>query len=70
MKGPRVSGPWLDSRGSNGNALRPGLYTRNFPSLLLCGPMFPWKLSFAGDVAAWWESDATAMRPSCGHGVH
>ena len=38
MKGPRVSGPWLDSWGGNANALRcPSLYRRDFPFFLPCG---------------------------------
>ena len=42
MKGPGVSGPWLDSWGGNANALRrPSLYMRGSPIFLPCGTMFP-----------------------------
>ena len=32
--------------------------------------MFPRNLNVAGDVAAQWASDAIAIRPLRGHGVH
>ena len=66
VKGPRVSGPWLEYWGGNAFALcRPTLYMRVFPLFLLCGTMFPRKLSFAGDVATPWASDTIAKHPSC-----
>ena len=42
MKGPRVSGPWLEYWGGNTIVLnRPTLYTDGFPFLSPCGTMFP-----------------------------
>ena len=71
LKGPWASGPLLGVWGSNANAFScPNLYTHPFPFFLMCGTMFPQNFSFAGDVAARWASDAIAMRPSRGCGVH
>ena len=51
MKGPWVSGPWLEYWGGNANALpRSMLYTCYSPLILMCGTMFPRKSSLAGDV--------------------
>ena len=62
MKGPQVSGPWLDNWGGNANALRrPTLYTRVFPLFSPCGTMFPLNFSFASDVAVLWMLDAIAL---------
>ena len=42
MKGPQVSGPWLEYWGGNAIALnRPTLYTHGFPFFLTYGTMFP-----------------------------
>ena len=69
VKGPRVSGPWLEYWGSNTFAsCRPTIYMRFFPLFLPFGTMFPRKISFAGDVAALWASDTIAKRPSHGLG--
>ena len=68
MKGPRVSGPWLQYRGGNAKALpRSAFYTRFSPLFLPCGTVFPRKSLLAGDVAAPWASDRIARRPSRGH---
>ena len=65
MKGPRVSGLWLDSWGGNAKALfRPSLYTRHFPPFLPCGTMFPQKFVFAGHVAASQKLDTRASNKS------
>ena len=43
MKGPLVSGPWLEVWGGNANALpRPSFYTSDFWLFSSCGTMFPW----------------------------
>ena len=53
MKGPRVSGPWLEFWGGNANALpRPSFYTHNFSVFIPCRTVFPRNHSFAGDVDA------------------
>ena len=42
VKGPWVSGPWLDNWGGNANALRrPTLYTHHFSQFFPYGTMFP-----------------------------
>ena len=67
MKGPRVSGFWLGDWGGNANALpRLTFYTYLLSNFLLCGAMFPWKITFAGRVAASELSDRIARRPSRG----
>ena len=49
MKGPRVSGPWLEVWGGNANALpHANSYTHIFFSFIPCGTMSPRKLTFAG----------------------
>ena len=69
VKGPRVSGPSLDSRGGNAHALRrPSLYTRDFPFFLPCRTKLPRVLVFAGHMAASRASDTIARRPSRGLG--
>ena len=58
MKGPPVSGPWLECWGSNAKALpRSTFYTRDSRLFLPYGTMFPWKFIFAGDVASRRASD-------------
>ena len=53
MKGPRVSGPWLEYWGSNAIALnRPTLYTHSFPLILPCGTMFPQVFNLQD---TWWH---------------
>ena len=63
VKGPRVSGPWLECWGGNAKALpRSTFYTRDSRLFLPCGTMFPRKFSFAGDVASRWASDKIVVR--------
>ena len=67
VKGPWVSGPWLEYWGCNAKALpRSTFYTRFSPLFLPCGTMFPRKSLLAGDVAAPWASDRIARHPSRG----
>ena len=62
MKGPRVSGPWLDSWGSNANVLRHStFYTHHFSPFLLCGTMFPLILN----VQVTWHYVARRIRSRC-----
>ena len=59
MKGPRVSGPRLDSWGGNGKALHtPRFYTHLFRQFPPCGTMLPWNSYFAGHVAEQGASNA------------
>ena len=71
VKGPRVSGPCLDSLGDNVIALNhPSLYTHPFCQFFPCGTMFSRSSFFAGHVAEPGASDMIAKRPSRGRGVH
>ena len=59
VKGPRVSGPWLEYWGGNAIALnRPSFYTRDFHSFPQCGTKFP------GDflLQATWRHRGCLMR--------
>ena len=48
VKGPWVSGPWLEVWGGNANAFsRPTFYTYLLLNFLPCGTMSPWKITFA-----------------------
>ena len=59
MKGPRVSGPWLEYWGGNTNELfRPRLYTHLFPPFSPCGTMFPLILN----VQVMWQCVARQMQ--------
>ena len=61
MKGPRVSGPYLEYWDNNTNALfRPSLYTCHSSLFPLCGDYVPFKLFFARHVAASRVLDASA----------
>ena len=65
MKGPRVSGPWLEYWGGNANALyRPSLYMHYSSPFLPCGTMFPRKLVFAEHKAASQALDTRASNES------
>ena len=67
VKGPWVSGPWLEVWGGNANAFsHPTFYTYLLLSFLLCGTMSPRKITFAGRVAASGSSDEIAGRRSRG----
>ena len=67
VKGPRVSGPWLEVWGGNANAFsRPTFYTYLFPNFIPCGTMSPQKITFAGRVAALESSDEIAGHRSRG----
>ena len=74
MKGPRISGPWLEYWGGNTNALFcPRLYTCQSSLFLPCGTMFPWKFVFPRHVAASLALDTRASneaRRYGGLGVH
>ena len=71
MKGPRVSGPWLDSWGGNAIVLnRPSLYTHPFRRFFLCGTMFLRNSFFARHVAEPGALDTIAKRPLRGCEVH
>ena len=62
VKGPRVSGPWLDSWGGNANVLeRLTFYTHRFQLFSSCGTMFPLNLFFAGHVVASRAFDAITL---------
>ena len=67
MKGPRVSGPWLEYWGGNAIALNcPPIYS--WVSLLFpsCGTKFPRSLTYAGDVATSQVSNPSAKHRSRG----
>ena len=62
VMGPWVSGPRLDSWGSNANGLFcPTFYTYHFPPFSPCGTMFPLNFSFAGDLTALHTLDAIEL---------
>ena len=66
MKGPWVSGPWLNSWGGNAKALfRPRLYTRVFRTFSPCGTMFRLNFFVAGHVAASRALDVSASNEVC-----
>ena len=61
VKGPRVSGPWLEYWGDNANALLlPSLYTRQSSPFLPCGTKFLGSFKGAGHVVARWALDVIA----------
>ena len=63
MKGPRVSGPWLEFRGGNAIGVnRPLIYRGANYFVLPCGTMSHTALILAGDVAAWRASDRIRRR--------
>ena len=74
VKGPRVSGLWLEVWGGNANVLcRPSFYTHMFSLFLSCGTMFPQNSLFAGHVAERGALDMIASnvaRRCGGLGVH
>ena len=66
VKGPWVSGPWLEFWGGNAIALnRPTLYTHGFPFFLPCGTMFP----HVFNMQAMWQHGGRRMRSRCVHRV-
>ena len=68
VKGPRVSGHWLEVWGGNANAFsRPTFYTSLLPNFLPCGTMSLRKITFG---LASESSDEIAGRRSRGCDLH